>query len=226
MMQTRYRPAWILALLLLTSFALVACVRPYPGGDQVEAQPVPDIVATAPLFVPVPTIAAPLDNTSTLEPVPVDPGVEQPEPTVEAPAAVDTVHTVLAGDTLFKIALQYDVSIEEITAVNDIPDINRLEIGQQIVIPAPGSVSIPETPEETGAAEGETVSEATPQPEEAASPEAPAQAGGVHVVQAGENLFRIGLQYGCSVSQMSAANGIANPTYIYVGQELTVPNCN
>jgi LysM repeat protein len=207
-MQTKPHPLWIIVMLLVTSFTLAACVRPYPGGEQTEPQVVPQLIVTPQGIVPAPTLTTPGDELATPEPLPIEPEVEQPEPTAMPPAA-DTIHTVVAGDTLFKIALQYDVDIAEITAVNDIPDINRLEIGQQILIPAPGSV-----------VDG---SEATPEPSE---PTAPTQSGGTHVVQPGENLFRIGLQYGCSVSQMAAANGIVNPTYIYVGQELTVPACN
>jgi LysM repeat protein len=45
-----------------------------------------------------------------------------------------------------------------------------------------------------------------------------------HVVQVGENLFRIALKYGTTVQAIAAANGIANPAMIYVGQELTVPS--
>lgn len=221
-MQTKPHPVWIIVMLLMTSFTLAACVRPYPGGEQSEPQVEPQVIVTPPGILPDPTLTTPGDP-ATLEPQPVEPEVEQPAPTAAALTA-DTIHTVVAGDTLFKIALQYDVDIAEITAVNDIPDINRLEIGQQIIIPAPGSVVEGSSGEDTtGSTPEEGLSEATPEPTE---PTAPVQSGGTHVVQAGENLFRIGLQYGCSVNQMAAANGIVNPTYIYVGQELTVPACN
>jgi LysM repeat protein len=43
-----------------------------------------------------------------------------------------------------------------------------------------------------------------------------------HVVQAGENLFRISLKYGTTVQAIAAANGIINPSYVYVGQELII----
>ena len=123
-MQTKPHPVWIIVMLLVTSFTLAACVRPYPGGEQSEPQVVPQVIVTPPGILPVPTLTTPGDP-ATLEPLPVEPEVEQPAPTAMPPAA-DTVHTVVAGDTLFKIALQYDVDIAEITAVNDIPDINRL----------------------------------------------------------------------------------------------------
>ena len=47
--------------------------------------------------------------------------------------------------------------------------------------------------------------------------------GTVHVVQPGENLFRIGLRYGVSALAIASANGIANPNFIHVGQRLTIP---
>ena len=50
--------------------------------------------------------------------------------------------------------------------------------------------------------------------------------GQTHVVQSGENLFRIALKYGVSVSALSSVNGIVNPTMVYVGQTLIIPAGN
>lgn len=44
----------------------------------------------------------------------------------------------------------------------------------------------------------------------------------VHVVQPGENLFRIALRYGTTVQAIQQANGLTG-TLIYVGQRLTIP---
>jgi LysM repeat protein len=44
-----------------------------------------------------------------------------------------------------------------------------------------------------------------------------------HVVQAGENLYRIGLRYGVSWPKIAAANGIPFPYRIFVGQVLIIP---
>lgn len=46
--------------------------------------------------------------------------------------------------------------------------------------------------------------------------------GAVHVVQPGENLYRIGLRYGVSWQDLMAHNGLAS-TRIYVGQQLSIP---
>lgn len=50
-----------------------------------------------------------------------------------------------------------------------------------------------------------------------------AQGSVVHVVQRGENLYRISLRYGVPVSIIQQANNIANPNLIYVGQRLIIP---
>jgi LysM repeat protein len=44
-----------------------------------------------------------------------------------------------------------------------------------------------------------------------------------HVVQPGENLFRIALRYNMTWPELATYNGIANPNLIYVGQVLRIP---
>jgi putative chitinase len=44
-----------------------------------------------------------------------------------------------------------------------------------------------------------------------------------YIVQAGDNLYRIGLRYGQTVGEIAAANNITNPDMIAAGQELVVP---
>ena len=46
----------------------------------------------------------------------------------------------------------------------------------------------------------------------------------IHIVQRGENLFRIAMQYGTTVEAISAGNGITDPRVIAVGQRLLIPN--
>ncbi len=49
-----------------------------------------------------------------------------------------------------------------------------------------------------------------------------AQTQTIHVVQPGENLFRISLRYGVTVPALKAANGLSNDL-VYVGQRLVIP---
>ena len=60
----------------------------------------------------------------------------------------------------------------------------------------------------------------TPMPP--ATPTPQPQQGDIHVVQPGENLYRISLRYGTTVEAIMAANGLTNYN-IYVGQELHIP---
>jgi lysozyme len=48
--------------------------------------------------------------------------------------------------------------------------------------------------------------------------------GGYHVVKRGQTLSGIAKYYGVTVSALAHANGIANPSRIYVGQKLYIPD--
>jgi LysM repeat protein len=52
---------------------------------------------------------------------------------------------------------------------------------------------------------------------------ADAWGGNIHIVQPGENLFRIAMRYGTSVQAIAMANGLPNPNRIFVGQRLFIP---
>ncbi|NJN54157.1 MAG: LysM peptidoglycan-binding domain-containing protein [Anaerolineae bacterium] len=104
----------------------------------------------------------------------------------------------MAGDTLVSISQQFGVSVADIMAANGLTDPNNLTVGQQLIIPAPGSV--------------------TP-----VAPAPPTGSEQVYTVRPGDNLFRIGLQYGCTVDQLSAYNNIPAPYTIFVGDQILIP---
>lgn len=89
--------------------------------------------------------------------------------------------------------------------------------------PAPTSTSVAAespTPAESPTA---TVAPETATPGATAPAEpTPVPADTIHVVQAGETLYRIAARYGTTVSAISALNHLANPNLIYVGQKLRV----
>ena len=65
----------------------------------------------------------------------------------------------------------------------------------------------------------------TPVPTTPAPTQTPSPTGEVtHVVQRGENLFRIALRYGTTVQAIASANGITNPSLVHVGRTLTIPS--
>src|SRR5439155_16522763 len=48
------------------------------------------------------------------------------------------------------------------------------------------------------------------------------EAGGTHIVQQGETLYRIALRYGVTVGALAAYNGLSDPTRIHPGQVLKI----
>jgi LysM repeat protein len=68
-----------------------------------------------------------------------------------------------------------------------------------------------------------TAEPSTPAPTPTLEPSPTAASERIHVVQPGENLYRISLIYGLSWVAIAEYNGIANPNAIIVGQELRIP---
>jgi LysM repeat protein len=108
------------------------------------------------------------------------------------------VHTVQAGENLFRIALRYGVGMDAIIRANGITDPRRIFAGQQLIIPSfDPSPAVVENP---------TV---------AIEPS-------YHVVQRGETLASIAARYGITVEQLLQSNNIPNPNRILPGDQLVV----
>jgi LysM repeat protein len=73
---------------------------------------------------------------------------------------------------------------------------------------------------EPSATAGATTSETSPP---TAAPDGVTSVPVSHIVQSGENLYRISLTYGVSVADIMAANGLLDPSHITAGQELLIP---
>ena len=112
-------------------------------------------------------------------------------------AATDRVVVVHRGDTLSEIAIRHAVTVAQLMALNTIADPNRIYPGQRLHL--------------TG---GSTVA-----PKPAAAEPVPV----VHVVAPGEHLTGIARRYGTTIAAIVKANGIANPSYLRVGQRLVIP---
>lgn len=118
------------------------------------------------------------------------------------------VYLVQAGDTLALIAQRFGVSLSTLATINNIVNINQLYVGQALMIPTAYTVA-PIVPTTIGYVPVTTASTN--------------YNGQIHIVQRGENLYRIALHYGVSMSALIAANSITNPNLIYVGQVLRIP---
>jgi LysM repeat protein len=176
-------------------------------GDLIGAEATPTMVAAPEATVlptaqavtaPGPTpVATPTLVPTQLTPQPILPAAPAPTAVPLPPApTLGTVYVVRWGDTLLSIATQFGVTVEAIKVANGLSG-DIIVVGQNLVIPSTAAPS-PGTPG-TG---GTTT---------------------VHIVQPGETMFRIALLYNTTVEAISQANGISNPWFIYVGQQLTIP---
>ncbi len=127
----------------------------------------------------------------TVEPPPPTPEAEaeaqenppQAQPTATARPDGAVVHTVVAGDTLFGLALAYDVDVQDIYDLNGLTSASLLSIGQEIVISTTGAVA-PQptaTPEGSEETPGEAPEAVAPEPVEEPSVVQPPSQGGMPV---------------------------------------------
>lgn len=113
-------------------------------------------------------------------------------------AQEQTTHVVQRGETLYRIALRYGVSVSALAQANSITNTNRIYSGQSLVIPGFDSTpAVVENPTVAG----------TPI---------------FHTVAYGDTLATIAAKYGMTQQQLVELNNIANPNLIYRGQKLTV----
>jgi len=161
-----------------------------------------------------------------------DPAASTPPaaPTSNPPAAppdqsASTIHIVERGETLFLIGLKYGLTWTAIQAANNLPG-TTVYAGQRLIIPNSAAAPAPTTvPEQPTPAPTDTSPTDTPPPAETPVPEQPATPAPsfTHIVQRGETLFLIGLQYGLEWTTIQRANNLPDTT-VYVGQELIIPN--
>ncbi|MCS7199939.1 MAG: NlpC/P60 family protein [Caldimicrobium sp.] len=116
-----------------------------------------------------------------------------------------TVHVVAKGENLFRIAKKYNVSLEEIRALNRVSEKN-LKIGMELLIPVKTSKDFRERSEELRY--GYEV--------------APSLNYKYHTVQPGETLYRISLRYNVPIEEIQKLNGLEG-NLIAVGQKLKIP---
>jgi len=109
-------------------------------------------------------------------------------------------HRVSSGETLSLIASRYGVTIKAISDTNNIRNINRLKIGQDLIIPLTGG-PIPVSPDEARKVLASS---------------------GTHTVQRGDSLYSISQTYGVKLQHLFEWNALGPKSRIYPGQKILV----
>lgn len=197
--------------------AIVSVILVLGGISLALAETLPSSAAptqvppTLPLSFPTPTLPPGLETatqpsetptetaTTTASPTDTSPAATSIPPTSCPPPAGWIVITTTSNDTIYSLAQRYNTSPENLSARNCLASIN-LPAGYLLYVPPVAATA--------------TVVPCGP------------PAGWVrnHVVQAGDNLYRIALSYGITYQKLQAANCMGSSTLIYAGQRLWVPN--
>jgi LysM repeat protein len=229
--KVRHYWALVSTLLLMLVLALSACERqlqdqgndviPETGTVEEPEQPASDEQTGEEVAAPAeedagegeeaeadgPIEGIPSDDPEPVEPVPAT-TEESPRPAdegsaegeAEEPAAVAEEEAETEGGAVEEAAETGEAAEEEVAE-------ETATEGEEAA-----AEEATEAEEEVAAAEAETETEAAADENEV-----------IHVVQVGENLYRIGLQYGISWVALATHNNLPNANAIYVGQELKIP---
>lgn len=147
-------------------------------------------------------------------------------------------YVVQSGDSLFSIAARFNVSVSELATINRIYDVNNVPVGLVLILPA----QLPSSP--SNPVGQPTTAPAQPNRGGGGQPNQPTNpvtnpvvisnlAPGttitrtvkvtLYVVKSGDSLDTIAVRFRTTTAAIMAANSLANPDRIFVGQQLTIP---
>ncbi|MCY4146178.1 MAG: LysM peptidoglycan-binding domain-containing protein [Chloroflexi bacterium] len=180
-------------------------ITPETVPGQVEQPTVLPAASTEVSTLTLPPLGSTLPATS----IPTEPVPDELDP--ESPC----VHTVRGGDSIFRLSLNWNTTMDEVADLNDLDNVDVLSLGQLLRIP--GCVFSTPTPAPSPEPTMPPTVTAIPQPL------LPDSGPPIHVVSSGETLESISLRYRADVNAIIELNNLTNPDQLSVGQELLLP---
>jgi LysM repeat protein/predicted nucleic acid-binding Zn ribbon protein len=189
----RQRVSWIDALLVLAVLAVLVVWWRIASNPRPQDEINGDVAAILPTNIPLMTPTVPV--TATVAAEAAEPATPTPLPT---PAASGVIrHRVREGETLYAIAAQYNVTVEEIQAANNMTDV-LIRTGDELIIPVTRTV-------EEGSSAGTVQSRFE------------------YTVQAGDTIVSIAARFGSTVEDILIINNLTNNDFIRPGDVLLIP---
>ena len=186
--QGRRRFSWIDVLLVIAVLAvLVFWWR--VGSESRQGTEQADVVQAIPP-TSIPLMEATATPTPTATPLPTP----TPVPVVQETLLIR--HVVASGETLLSIAIDYDVSVEEIQRANGLSS-ELIRVGDELTIPVLR--------------------------DSAAAQSSAATTDFEYLVLSGDTLSTIATRFGTSVEELLAANNLAAGEFIQPGDALIIP---
>ena len=136
-------------ILIIVWLALLPAASACTRGREPQPEEIP-LEATIQAALPTPTPSGPImprftphvtspPPTSFITPAP--PGTIPPSETAQPPHPTDTpnpfstTYIVQPGDTLYDIAIKFNVSLQQLAKINNISDPTTIKVGQTLLIP-------------------------------------------------------------------------------------------
>lgn len=125
--------------------------------------------------------------------------------------------TVSTGQTLYSIARENGVSVQDLVSANGLAPPYHLKAGQKIAIPSSSSSGRSYASGQSQQVRAEAASA------DAASGQSLASNGGTHTVRPGETLYSLGRAYSVSPGQIASLNGFGTSHQLKVGEKVRIP---
>lgn len=130
-------------------------------------------------------------------------GTTAPAAAPAATRAAATGYTVVAGDTVGRIAARHGTTVQAIVSANGLNARALIRVGQTLTVPGAATAAAP-APAAVAAARSTTA----------------------YVVRSGDTVSAIATRFGSSVATIVAANGLDQRALIRIGQTLSVPGAS
>ena len=125
--------------------------------------------------------------------------------------ATATYYTVQSGDTLSRIAVEYNTTTATLTSLNNLSNPNLIYVGQRLLVKsASTSAASSATSTATSTASATSTSSTT--------------SATTYTVKSGDTLSSIASSHNTTTAALTSLNSLANPNLIYVGQVLKLAN--
>jgi membrane-bound lytic murein transglycosylase D len=174
-------------------------------------------------------------NSGSYTPLPTDVAVDQSDQLVVSnpPSKIDvpktkvvtvinyTYHRVKSGETLGKIASQYNVSIQEMMDWNEM-DNPRITVGQLLKIQTKVSTTVENEAYKQAVQDSISGQNTTNPVQEPQKPEPVAQTKRYYTIRSGDTFSRIASRHGLTMNQLQRLNPGVSPSRIRAGQRVRV----
>lgn len=183
------------ALVTISSDAQITSPETTPAGFITPGAPVGPIIIDTP--TPFPDTSGPATPS----------GLVTPTAFLDSSGAPCT-YSVRSGDNLYRIALNNNVSLDDLRRANPEVVNDLIQPGQVLRLP---------NCDVNAASSDITVVDSAPSVNPASSGQR------IHTVSAGETLYVISQRYGVTIEVIVQANNLSNPNALSIGQQLIIP---